>query len=69
MFLYLNVAKWIMKKAFSAVRKYEQRGTQRKLCKSCGGFATKDVLFEIGNGLTLVERYCDQCAGAATKSI
>ena len=54
-----------MKKAFSAVRKYEQpRGAERKVCKSCGGFATKDALFEIGNGLTIVERYCDECAQA-----
>jgi hypothetical protein len=47
---------------FSSIRNYENQLTNPKECKSCRGPATKDVLFAVGNGIVLIERYCDQCA-------
>jgi hypothetical protein len=52
----------MMNKFFSSIRKYENQLTNPKECKSCRGPATKDVLFAVGNGIVLIERYCDQCA-------
>jgi hypothetical protein len=48
-----------MNRIFSAIRACSSlSGT----CRSCGQPATKDALFNVGNGIALVERYCDQCA-------
>jgi hypothetical protein len=29
--------------------------------------ATKEALFEVGNGVMVVERYCERCVDAAIK--
>jgi hypothetical protein len=57
----------IMDKHFSSIRialnRSSQKGSQ-KMCKGCGQPATKEALFEVGNGVTLIERYCDKCVQA-----
>jgi hypothetical protein len=50
-----------MDRVFSAIRVRNDLSSPRA-CKSCGQPATKDALFNVGNGIVLVERYCDQCA-------
>jgi hypothetical protein len=40
---------------------------RQKVCRNCGGPATKEALFEVGNGISVVERYCEQCVQAALK--
>jgi hypothetical protein len=50
-----------MIKIFSAIRTRNNISIL-KACKNCGQPATKDALFNVGNGIAVIERYCDQCA-------
>ena len=50
-----------MDRVFSAIRVRNSLSSPRT-CKNCGQPATKDALFNVGNGIALVERYCDLCA-------
>jgi hypothetical protein len=50
----------MMNRVFSAIRACNNLSSPRA-CKSCGQPATKDALFNVGNGIAVVERYCDQC--------
>lgn len=57
----------MMDKHFSSIRNALNRSSQKgsqKMCKGCGQPATKEALFEVGNGVTLIERYCDKCVQA-----
>jgi hypothetical protein len=49
-----------MNRVFSAIRAYSN--TSPRICKGCGQPATKDALFNVGNEIAVVERYCDHCA-------
>ncbi|HKU50208.1 MAG TPA: hypothetical protein VJP79_09675 [Nitrososphaera sp.] len=53
-----------MKRTFSSVREYDRQSSSPKSCRTCSQPATKDVLFDVGNGVALVERYCSQCASS-----
>jgi hypothetical protein len=33
-----------------------------KFCVTCGITATQEALFNVGDGVILVEKYCDVCA-------
>jgi hypothetical protein len=33
----------------------------KKHCVSCGNLATVEALFNVGDGVTVIERYCDVC--------
>lgn len=48
-----------MDRIFSAIRACSNETL--KTCKGCGQPATKDALFNVGNGIAVIERYCDQC--------
>lgn len=55
----------MMDRIFSLIRAHL---SSPKPCKDCGQPATKDALFDVGNGIALVERYCDHCAKAVEDS-
>ncbi len=52
------------------VRDYDQasHGMTPRICKSCKQPATKDVLFNAGNGIMVIERYCDCCSAIISKN-
>lgn len=56
-------------KQFSSVRSLDGNSLtssgRHKVCKNCGSPATKEALFEVGNGIIVVERYCEQCVQPA----
>ncbi|AFU56984.1 MAG: hypothetical protein QXX64_04950 [Nitrososphaera sp.] len=53
----------MMNRIFTSIRASQNiAGSPRRACKDCGQPATKDALFDVGNGIAVVERYCDQCA-------
>jgi len=55
----------MMDRIFSSIRAYSNNlSDSPKTCKDCGQPATKDALFDVGNEIAVVERYCDQCAQA-----
>ena len=55
-------------RVFDSIRAYHKFAISPKSCKHCGGPATKDALFDVGNGIAVIERYCEVCANAFGKS-
>ena len=47
---------------FTSIRAYHDFASSPRPCRHCGQPATKDALFDVGNGIALIERYCDLCA-------
>lgn len=39
-----------------------------KVCRKCGSPATKEMLFDVGNDIAVIERYCDLCLQAVLAS-
>jgi hypothetical protein len=37
-----------------------------KFCKTCGNTATQEALFNVGRGITVIERYCKTCVTNVT---
>ena len=33
-----------------------------KYCSTCGNLATVEAHFDVGDGVTMIEKYCDMCA-------
>lgn len=58
----------MMDKTFSSMRVHSSFSQSPKICKECGQPATKDALFDVGNGIAVIERYCDKCAKAVESS-
>ena len=57
-----------MEKVFTSLRSFndDHHEGKTKFCATCGNVATQEALFEVGGGVTLIERYCDQCAKKVT---
>lgn len=51
-----------MEKIFTSLRSFADYNGKTKFCASCGNVATQEALFNVGEGVTLIERYCDTCA-------
>ena len=53
-----------MEKVFTSLRSFtdvHHKG-KMKFCVSCGNLATVEALFSVGDGVILIERYCDVCS-------
>ena len=53
-----------MEKVFTSLRSFTdvRHKGKTKYCVSCGNLATVEALFSIGDGVILIERYCDVCS-------
>ncbi len=53
-------------KHFSSIRPFQNASNFRipKSCLKCGQPATKEVVYSIGNDMSVIERYCSDCAFA-----
>ena len=55
-----------MQKNFMHLRSFEDKpnypNSKPKYCVTCGIKATQEALFNVGDGVILVEKYCDVCA-------
>lgn len=54
-----------MEKIFTSLRVYvreDHHQGKMKFCATCGDLATVEALFDVGNGVTLIEKYCELCA-------
>ena len=67
-FLYHAHWQTVMNRTFSSIREYARQSLTPKSCTACNGPATKDVLFDVGNGIAVIERYCAQCAELASNN-
>jgi hypothetical protein len=50
-----------MEKVFSQLRSFIDITGKTKFCITCGGIATQEALFNVGDGAMLIEKYCDTC--------
>lgn len=54
-----------MYKKFIRLRTFEDKpsypNSKPKICVTCGIKATQEALFDVGEGIVLVEKYCDKC--------
>jgi hypothetical protein len=51
-----------MEKVFSSSRSFVNVKENPKFCVSCGNTATREILFDVGGGAILLEKYCEICA-------
>ena len=53
-----------MEKVFMSLRSFTEVRHKGKIkfCVSCGNLATVEALFSVGDGVILIERYCDVCS-------
>ena len=51
-----------MEKIFSMLRSFSDSNGKTKFCITCGNKATQEALFTVGNGVMVIEKYCDTCA-------
>ena len=56
-----------MEKVFSMLRSFIDGTGKTKFCITCGNKATQEALFTVGDGVILVEKYCDVCAEKEVK--
>jgi hypothetical protein len=54
-----------MYKKFIHLRAFEDKpsyhNSKPRFCVTCGLRATQEALFDVGDGIILVEKYCDTC--------
>ena len=56
-----------MKKIFTSLRSVVSvRDGKTKFCKTCGNTATQEALFNVGEDITVIERYCGICVKNVT---
>ncbi len=48
-------------KQFSLIRNFVNTSSRARQCITCGSVATQEALFDVGNGMSIIERYCDLC--------
>ncbi|HJT85756.1 MAG TPA: hypothetical protein VJ697_14835 [Nitrososphaeraceae archaeon] len=51
-----------MEKIFSNLRSIVDNTGKTKFCITCGKIATQEALFNVGDGVTLIEKYCEICS-------
>jgi hypothetical protein len=54
-----------MKKILTSLRTYaleDHHLGETKFCATCGDSATVEAFFDVGGGVTLIEKYCNLCA-------
>ena len=54
-----------IEKIFTSLRAYVREDHHKgktKFCATCGNSATVEALFDVGDGVTLIEKYCDLCS-------
>lgn len=56
-----------MEKIFSMFRSFSDSGRKTKFCITCGNKATQEALFIVGDGMIVIEKYCDTCAEKEVK--
>jgi hypothetical protein len=54
-----------MYKKFIRLRAFEDQpsyhNSKPKVCVTCGIKASQEALFDVGEGIILIEKYCDTC--------
>lgn len=60
-----------MNKQFLSVRSLASKPIgspgKQKMCRSCDKPATQEAIFDAGDGISILERYCESCLGVMLK--
>jgi ribosomal protein L33 len=55
-----------LEKELASLRTYttpkDSRKHKNRFCITCGNIATTEALFNVGEGVIIIEKYCDICA-------
>jgi hypothetical protein len=41
---------------------YSPKDKKPKYCSTCGSLATREAHFDVGDRVTMIEKYCDACS-------
>jgi hypothetical protein len=52
-----------MQKILKSLNPLRNNKDKPKFCVYCGNVATREALFDVGEGVILIEKYCDKCDG------
>jgi hypothetical protein len=54
----------VMEKIFTSLRSFtdDHHTGKAKFCATCGNVASQEAIFNVGDGVTLIEKCCDTCA-------
>ena len=53
-----------MQKILKSVNSFTNNNKDKpKFCVYCGNMATQEAFFDVGDGVIVVEKYCDKCNG------
>jgi DnaJ-class molecular chaperone len=52
-----------MQKILKSLNSFTNNKDKPKFCVYCGNMATQEAFFDVGDGVIVVEKYCDKCNG------
>ena len=52
-----------MQKILKSVNSFTNNKDKPKFCVYCGNMATQEAFFDVGDGVIVLEKYCDKCNG------
>lgn len=54
----------MMIKSLISLKPFVHSSKEKKLkyCATCGNLATIEAYFDVGDGVTIIEKYCDVCS-------
>ena len=50
-----------MQKVLKSLNSFTNSKDKPKFCVYCGNVATREASFDVGDGVILIEKYCDNC--------
>lgn len=56
-------------KSLLALKPYVNSSKEKKpkYCSTCGSLATLEAWFDVGDGVTMIEKYCEPCSKKISK--
>jgi DnaJ-class molecular chaperone len=52
-----------MQKILKSLKSFANNKYNPKFCVYCGNMATQEAFFDVGDGVIVIEKYCDKCNG------
>ncbi len=50
-----------MQKILKSLNSFTNNKDKPKFCVYCGNMATQEAFFDVGDGVIVIEKYCDKC--------
>jgi hypothetical protein len=52
-----------MQKILKSLKSFANNKDKPIFCVYCGNMATQEAFFDVGDGVIVIEKYCDKCNG------